>query len=127
MTAAVLQGVPVATFDVDVWIDLPSRQYIKVLNLAVRLGAQIVANTVVVLPGDLAVNFVYSVTGLRSFASEYRGVHWMQWEARKVPVLPLERIYRSKSLIRRPKDIAHLPLLKQTMKLKKRLRHGRSS
>ncbi len=29
MSAAVLQGVPVATFDVDLWLDLPSRQYPK--------------------------------------------------------------------------------------------------
>jgi len=28
MTAAVLQGTPVTTFDVDLWIDLPSRRYI---------------------------------------------------------------------------------------------------
>ena len=47
MSAAVLQGVPVVTHDVDLWIDLPSRQYMRPVNLALRLGAKMVRNTVV--------------------------------------------------------------------------------
>jgi len=122
MTAAVLQGAPVTTFDVDLWIDLPSRQYMRVMNLALGLGAQMIANTVAVLPGDLAINFIYEVTGLRSFKAESRSTRTLQWMGRRVSVLPLERIYRSKSIVRRPKDLAHLPVLEQTMKLQKRLR-----
>jgi hypothetical protein len=38
----------------------------------------------------------------------------------KVAVLPLARIYRSKKFIGRPKDLAHLPLLEQTIALKRR-------
>jgi hypothetical protein len=121
MTAAVLQGTPVTTFDVDLWIDIPSRQYMRVMNLARSLGAQMVANTIAVLPGDLTVNFVYSVTGLNSFESEYRNRRRLQWMGRQVGVLPLDRIHRSKSVVRRPKDLAHLPLLEQTMKLQRRL------
>ena len=64
MTAAVLQGTPVTTFDVDLWIDLPTRQYMRVMNIARSVGAQMIANTVAVLPGDLTINFVYAVTGL---------------------------------------------------------------
>jgi hypothetical protein len=45
MTAAILQGTPATTLDIDLWIDLPPRQYIRLLNLARRLGAEIVANT----------------------------------------------------------------------------------
>src|ERR1051325_11205388 len=33
MSAAVLQGVPVVTHDVDLWIDLPTRQYMTPVNL----------------------------------------------------------------------------------------------
>ena len=29
MTVAVIQGAPVVTFDTDIWIDLPSRQYVR--------------------------------------------------------------------------------------------------
>jgi hypothetical protein len=121
MTAAVLQGTPVTTFDVDLWIGLPSRQYMRVINLARALGAEMVANTVAVLPGDLTVNFVYSVTGLSSFQNEYPKTRKLRWIGRNVAVLPLDRIYKSKSVVRRPKDLAHLPILEQTMKLQRHL------
>jgi len=41
-----------------------------------------------------------------------------------VSVLPLERIYASKKFVRRPTDLAHLPLLEQTIKLRRRLARG---
>ena len=41
MSAAILQGVPATTLDTDLWIDLPPRKYLRVLNLARRLGAEI--------------------------------------------------------------------------------------
>src|ERR1051325_9582062 len=41
MTAANLQGVPGSTIDVDLWLDLSPRQYMKAVNVAVRSGAQI--------------------------------------------------------------------------------------
>src|SRR5688500_4667779 len=44
MTGAVLQGTPVTTFDVDLWIDLLPRQYMRMINLARSLGAQMVSN-----------------------------------------------------------------------------------
>jgi len=121
MTAAVLQGTPVTTFDVDLWIDLPSRRYMQIMNLARKLGAQMVANTVALLPGDLAVNFVYSPAGLNSFGKEYTGARRLLWMERRVAVLPLERIYASKKFVGRPKDQAHLPYLEQTMRLKRQL------
>ena len=125
MTAAVLQGAPVTTFDVDLWIDLPPRDYMRVMNVALKLGARMIANTVAVLPGDLLLNFVYAVTGLRSFGHEYPKTRTVRWMGRRVKILSLERIHRSKSVIRRPKDLAHLPLLEQTMKLRRHLRTRR--
>lgn len=122
MTAAVLQGTPVTTFDLDLWIDLPPRQYMRVMNLARALGATMIANTVAVLPGDLTVNFIYEVTGLDSFGAELRRARKFQWMGHRVAVLPLERIYRSKRIVGRPKDLAHLPALEQTMRLQGRLR-----
>jgi hypothetical protein len=122
MTAGVLQGTPVTTFDVDLWIDLPSRQYIKVMNLALKMGAQMVVNTVAVLPDDLPINFIYSVAGLNSFENEYKNALKLKWMGRRVAVLPLERIYASKKFVGRPKDLAHLPLLEQTMKLQRHLK-----
>ena len=120
MTAAILQGVPTTTLDADLWIDLPPRQYMTVLNLCRKLGATVVANTVVTLADDTLVNFVYRVDGLRSFASEYKSAREIQWLGLRVRVLPLERVYASKKFVGRPKDLAHLPLLEAAMRLKKR-------
>lgn len=121
MSAAILQGVPATTLDTDLWIDLPSRRYMRVLNLCRRLGGIIRAKTVVELTDGSMVNFVYEVHGLLSFRREYRHAHKLQWFGREVAVLPLERIYTSKKFVGRPKDIAHLPLLEQTIRLRQRL------
>jgi len=80
MSAAILQGVPATTLDTDFWIDLPPRQYIRILRLCQTLGATIRANTVVDLSDGSAVNFLYRVDGLRSFDYEFkraRRLHWL--------------------------------------------------
>lgn len=123
MSAAVIQGAPVVTFDTDIWLDLPEREYMRAANLCLGLGATMRANTVFIFPDDLIVNFLYAVTGLKKFASEYRNVRHLNWLGlRRVPVLTLQRIYRSKSVIRRPKDIAHMEVLKQLMACEKRIK-----
>ena len=125
MSGAILQGVPATTLDTDFWIDLPPRSYMRVLNLCKRLGAQIRADTVVDLSDGSTINFVYEVHGLHSFNTEYRQARKIKWLGTMVTVLPLRRIYTSKKFVGRPKDIAHLPLLEQTMKLQRRIRAKR--
>jgi hypothetical protein len=49
------------------------------------------------------------------------GAILQDWLQMKVTVLPLERIYASKKFVGRPKDLAHLPLLEQAIKLRRRL------
>ena len=49
MSAANLQGVPGSTVDVELWLDLTPRDYMRAINLAVKQGAQMVRNTVVEL------------------------------------------------------------------------------
>ena len=120
MSGAILQGVPATTLDTDIWVDLPSRQYVRVLNLCRRLGAEVRAHTVVDLSDGSTVNFLYQVHGLRSFSSEYRRCRKLNWLGMRVAVLPLERIYASKKFVGRPKDIAHLPLLEQVIRLRRR-------
>jgi hypothetical protein len=124
MSGAILQGVPATTLDTDIWIDLPPRQYIRILNLCRQLGAEIRANTVVDLSDGSTVNFLYEVHGLHSFSSEYRKAKRVHWLGTEVAVLPLARIYASKKFVGRPKDLAHLPLIKQTMQLEARVRRG---
>ncbi len=122
MSGAILQGVPATTLDTDLWIDLPPRQYMRVLNLCRSLGGVIRANTVVELTDGSLVNFLYEVHGLRAFRIEYREAHRLRWLGLEVRVLPLERIYASKRFVGRPKDLAHLPLIEQTIRLRRKVR-----
>jgi hypothetical protein len=121
MTAAILQGVPATTLDTDIWLELPERRYVKALDIAKKLGAEILARTVVALADDTLVNFLYRIDGLKSFSDEYEKAVALDWDGRQIRVLPLQRIIASKKHIKRPKDIAHLPLLNQTLKLKKKV------
>jgi hypothetical protein len=122
MSAAVIQGAPVVTFDTNIWLDLAERDYMRGANLCLKLGATMRANTVFIFPDDLIVNFLYAVTGLKKFDAEFKNARCLNWLGlRRVPVLPLQRIYRSKSVIRRPKDIAHMEVLKQLMACEKRI------
>ena len=122
MSGAILQGVPATTLDTDIWIDLNSRQYMRVLNLCRQLGATVRANTVVDLKDGSTVNFLYELHGLRGFQYEYQRAKRVRWLQTEVAVLPLERIYASKRFVGRPKDLAHLPLLEQTMRLQRHLK-----
>jgi len=127
MSGAILQGVPATTLDTDVWLDLPARQYMRVINLCLRQGAQARGNTVVDLSDGSTVNFLYEIHGVGSFSYEYQRAKKLAWLGTEVRVLPLERIYASKKFVGRPKDLAHLPLLEQTLKLHKHLRRARPS
>ena len=120
MSAAVLQGVPATTLDTDLWIDLPERAYTKILGICRKLGAEILAQTVVALTDDSLVNFLYRVDGLGSFEFEYNKAVQISWFGMNVSVLPLPSLIKSKRYLNRPKDVAHLPLLEQTLKLQKR-------
>lgn len=110
------------TIDIDFWIGLPPRQYIRVLNVAKTIGADILRNTVVELKDGSLVNFVYEVTGLKSFATEVKHAKPMSFHGEKIPVMPLKLIQRSKEAIRRPKDLVHLHQIKQTLELRQRSR-----
>ena len=120
MSAANIQGVPGSTLDVDLWLDLRPRQYIRALNLAVREGAQVVRNTVVELLDGTLVNFVYEVTGLPSFKSVFPKACKLKWEGVEVAVLPLELIQKSKEAICRPKDLLHIEMIKERLEVIRR-------
>lgn len=121
MSAAITQGVMGTTLDVDLWIDLPSRRYMRVLNLARQLGATPAANTVVYLPDGTPVNFVYEVTGLGSFASELAKAVHLPFQGRIIPVLPLPRIRKSKAAIGRDKDKLHIRQITEFLRCQKQV------
>ena len=120
MSAAVLQGVPVVTHDVDLWIDLPVRQYMRAVNIAVRTGAQMVRNTVVELSNGMLVYFIYEVTGLGGFAVELKKARKMKFHGCDVPVMPLESVRKSKAAVMRDKDPAHIYYIDEILRLRKK-------
>jgi hypothetical protein len=111
MSSAILQGVPSSTIDTDLWIDVPERQYMRLVNLSLSLGATPIRNTVVALRDGSLVNFLFRITGLASFPTEWKRAKKVTFHG-PVKILPLDRIIRSKECVGRPKDIAHLPLLR---------------
>jgi hypothetical protein len=120
MSAAIIQGVPATTLDTDIWVDLPERQYIRLFNLVERQGGVGLAKTMYALADGSLVNFIFSMTGLKKFAAEYKNAREMLWNGLKIRVLPLERIYQSKKASARDKDLAHLPLLENVIEAQKR-------
>jgi len=119
MSSAILQGVPVTTLDTDLWIGLPERQYMRLINLGLSLGATLVRNTVMALRDGSLVNFLYRVDGLASFATEWRRAKQITFHDLPVKVIPLERLIRSKEFVGRPKDFAHIWLLRDILASRK--------
>ncbi len=112
MTAAVLHGAPMATVDTDIWVDIPVRQYVRILAIGQRLGAQILSGNVLGLRDDQRVDFIYRIDGLASFNTEWKRAVALNWAGLSVKVLPLERVIRSKEASGRPKDLIALPVLR---------------
>ena len=108
MSAAIVQGVMGTTIDVDLWIDLPSRQYMRVQNLARSVGCAAARDAVVYAEDGTPVNFVYEVNGLGTFQKELKNSVPLPFRGKKIPVLKLERILKSKEFIKRDKDLAHI-------------------
>ena len=119
MSAANLQGVLASTVDVDVWIGLPPRQYIRVINACRKLKATVQSPNKVFLRDETPVDFIYEIGGLQSFEKEFLRAKKLPFHGLKIPVLPLERICKSKEIAARDKDKLHILLIRQVLKLKK--------
>lgn len=119
MSAARLQGVMASTIDVDVWIDLPARQYMRVINLCHKLKATVQSPNKVYLSDDTPVDFIYEISGLQNFDREFKRAKKLSFHGLKISVLPLERICKSKEIAARDKDKLHILLIRQILKLKK--------
>ena len=119
MSAANLQGVLASTVDVDVWIGLPTRQYMRVINLCHRLKAAVQSPNKIYLSDDTPVDFIFEVHGLQTFEKEYSRAKWLPFHGKTIPVLPLERICKSKQVVGRDKDKLHILLIRQALKVEK--------
>lgn len=118
MSAALLQGVPGSTLDTDIWVDASSRQYLKLHEIVKSLGGNMQTKTAGFLKDDSLINFVFEVDGLQGFEAEWKRSSRMKFSGKMVQVLALRRILKSKEAIRRPKDLVHIALIKESLKLR---------
>jgi hypothetical protein len=58
------KGIRQIELDVDLWIGLPARVNMRVINLCQALGARLHSPSAVILPGEHVITFLYAVTGL---------------------------------------------------------------
>ena len=121
--AAVLQGAPVATQDLDVWFERIDDESIRLA--AADAGGFWIAGFGMQPPGfggdGLArIDVVLTAHGLDSFSDEYaRAVEYVVDEI-PLAVLPLERVIVSKRSTNRTKDLAALPALEATLRARER-------
>jgi hypothetical protein len=125
MGAAILQGVPGSTQDIDLWV---KRGQTEAMSEACRrVGGVYVwrGNPPVVSgPGLDDFDLVWKPDGLKTFDEELARSETIELApGLLVPVLPLERVIASKKAANRPKDRAQLPSLRDGLALLK-LRDG---
>jgi hypothetical protein len=125
MGAAVLQGVPVVTQDLDLWVGRPLNRHDEILLICNQLGSDIIDDFKIALPDSSVVNFRYHVDGLCSFEHELKSCKRMRFFGQILPVLSLERICASKTAANRPKDRMHLFYLRQAIRLQAKLAEKR--
>ncbi len=100
----------------------------RVQNIARRLGCSVVANTVVYAPDGTPVNFVFDeVGGLRSFKQEWKQTRKIIFRGKRIPVLKLERILKSKETIRRDKDLPHIIQIRELLQCRRSLKTKKKS
>ena len=122
MSAALLQGVPAVTQDIDLWIkDLGSESFLSAIKKA---GAIYIPPGLVDLNPPLLVgrdlrglDLVTNCQGLNDFDLELKNAIKIRIRDIEVNVLPLERIILSKETAGRDKDLAVLPILKSALKV----------
>ena len=61
---------------------------------------------------DHRIDFIYRISGLASFATEWKRAIPLEWAGVPVKVLPIERLIRSKEVADRPKDRIHVAVLR---------------
>ena len=119
LSAAVMQGAPVSTQDIDLWFEQPGDE--RVRAAAADAGGFWVPAFGLRPPGLGGeglerIDTVLTAHGLDDFATEYARALDRQVDGIPVKVLALERVIASKQSLRRPKDLAALPALEATLR-----------
>jgi hypothetical protein len=122
MGAALLEGAPVATQDLDVWFEHVDDAGIRAA--AEDAGGFWISGFGVQPPafggsGLDRVDVVLTAHGLESFDTEYADSVVYRVDGVDLHVLPLHRIIESKRTIGRGKDLAQLPILEATLEARR--------
>ena len=121
MMAAVEQGAPMSTIDYGLWVDLPSRQYMKFVTIVRHLEGISRSPTLYELKDSTQVNIIFQPDGLQSFQTEFKRSRWRHLDGQRIKILPLRRVIASKMVSNREKDLAVLPVLRRTLRFKEKL------
>ena len=116
--AAVLQGAPVSTQDVDLWFEHPGDDAVR--RALAESGGFWISGFGMQPPGLGGeglerLDTVLTAHGLDGFATEYARALDVEVDGVSVKVLPLDRVIVSKRSTGRPKDLAALPALEATL------------
>ena len=117
--AAVLQGAPVATQDLDLWFERLEPDRLR--QAAAEAGGFWIPAFGMQPPGFGGdglerIDVVLTAHGLGTFDSEYAQAIEHVVDGVPLMVLPLERIVASKRATNRPKDLAALPALEAALR-----------
>jgi hypothetical protein len=122
MGAAVLEGAPIATQDLDVWFENAADE--RIPQAAIDAGGFWIAGFGMQPPafggsGLDRVDVVLTAHGLDAFPIEYDRSIAREIEGVTLRTLPLDRIIASKRATNRAKDLAQLPALEATLAARK--------
>ena len=118
MGAALLEGAPVTTQDLDLWFD---RTDAARLDEAARRAGGFYTSGMGLQPPAVGgagldrIDVVLTASGLDAFDHEYARAREYELDGVRVAVLPLERVIASKLAANRPKDAAQMPILRATL------------
>jgi hypothetical protein len=118
--AAVLQGAPLVTQDLDLWFADRTDQ--RLHEAAKRAGGVFVPGHFGMMPTQVGggsigdrIDVVTTPHGLDAFAVEYARSVVLDLDGLSVRVLPLDRVIASKRAAGRPKDLAVIPALEAAL------------
>jgi hypothetical protein len=118
MGAALLEGAPVATQDLDLWLERAGDEGVRLA--ATDVGGFWIPGFGMQPPafggrGLERIDVVLTVHGLEPFAAEYDRCVEREVDGLRLRVLPLDRVIASKRALGRAKDIAQLPALEAAL------------
>ena len=118
MGAALIEGAPGTTQDLDLWFGRIDPEQLR--EAARRAGGFYTAGFGLQPPalggeGLDRVDVVLTASGLDSFDREFANARDYELDGVRVKVLPLERVIASKRAAKRPKDTAQIPMLEAAL------------